>query len=294
MSPPPASSFQHVFFPARDGEGLVGTFYAAGGKARGIVLVGSATAAPRDYYRPFAEMLTGQGLGVLTFDYRGVGDSLGRPLKQMDAGLTDWGRLDLPAAVDWIRANHPHLPILYVGHSVGGQLLGLVENNMAFDAILLVASQSGDYRLWPLSQRLGLRAWYNAIHLASQRMGYLPGWLLSLPMNLPRRVGVEWAQWGKKKGYYPEIHLAAKARFARLRCPILALSFDDDFYAPKKAVEMLLSWIGSTDKDHRHLKASHFPGKEVGHFGFFRQQFHGTLWPLAADFLSQASISPQD
>jgi predicted alpha/beta hydrolase len=290
MNDPTHSEHRHVFFTARDGEALVGTLYPAENPGAPAVLIGSATAVTRSYYRDFAETLTGHGFCVFTFDYRGVGDSLSRPLRQMDAGLSDWGRLDLPAAVDWVRQWAPDAPLLYVGHSVGGQLLGLIDNNLAFSAVALVASQSGDYRLWPLHKRPILRSWYNSIAAVSRQMGYMPGWLLGQKMNLPQGVGEEWARWGLAKGYYPSFTPDARSGFSRLRAPVLALSFDDDRYAPQNAVAELLSWVGSTDIDHRHLKAKHLPGGRVGHFGFFKRRFHGVLWPLVVDFLKRAAL----
>jgi len=45
------------------------------GAKRHAVLINSATAVPRKVYRGFAGYLAGRGCAVLTYDYRGTGDS---------------------------------------------------------------------------------------------------------------------------------------------------------------------------------------------------------------------------
>ena len=41
-----------------------------------------------------------QGYDVLSFDFRGIGQSLHGALKDSTASINDWGLLDIPAAID--------------------------------------------------------------------------------------------------------------------------------------------------------------------------------------------------
>ena len=43
--------------------------------------------------------------------------------------MSDWAALDVTAAVAWMRERYHNLPLSYVGHSFGGQALGLLPNN---------------------------------------------------------------------------------------------------------------------------------------------------------------------
>ena len=102
------------------------------------MLINSATAVPRKIYRGFASYLAHRGCAVMTYDYRGIGDSR-RPamvgynqpksLVGFKASMSDWAALDVTAAVRWMRERYTTLPLAYVGHSFGGQALGLLENN---------------------------------------------------------------------------------------------------------------------------------------------------------------------
>src|SRR3954467_1593181 len=66
---------------ALDGFELVATLYRPGRREdrETAVLINSATAVKRGYYDPFARYLAGEGLTVLTYDYRGIGGSRPRP-----------------------------------------------------------------------------------------------------------------------------------------------------------------------------------------------------------------------
>ncbi len=90
---------------------------------------------PRKIYRGFAGYLAGRGCAVLTYDYRGTGDSRqkspvgynqSRSLVGFKASMSDWAALDVTAAVAWMRGRYKNLPLNYIGHSFGGQVLGLL------------------------------------------------------------------------------------------------------------------------------------------------------------------------
>ena len=59
-----------------------------------------ATGITKNFYHSFATWLSQQGYNVLSFDFRGIGESLHGALKQSTASITDWGTLDIPAAID--------------------------------------------------------------------------------------------------------------------------------------------------------------------------------------------------
>src|SRR3954468_15068677 len=64
-----------ITVPATDRYLLGATLFLPRGTKRHAVLINSATAVPRKIYRGFAGYLAGRGCAVLTYDYRGIGDS---------------------------------------------------------------------------------------------------------------------------------------------------------------------------------------------------------------------------
>src|ERR1700744_4018204 len=112
-----------ITIPAEDGYVLGATLFLPRGAKQHAVLINSATAVPRKIYRKFATYLAHRGSAVLTYDYRGIGDSRQRAvtgyvkpksLVGFKATMVDWAALDVTAAVAWMRERYHHLPLTYV------------------------------------------------------------------------------------------------------------------------------------------------------------------------------------
>ena len=120
---------QDTSIAARDGYQLAATVFTPTATPFRAVLINSATAVPRKIYRAFATYLAEQGCTVLTYDYRGIGGSRPASLRGFRVRMRDWAALDVAGAVDHMRAVWPKLPLAVVGHSFGGQAVGLAPNN---------------------------------------------------------------------------------------------------------------------------------------------------------------------
>src|SRR5262245_8333272 len=125
---PSAVTTNDISINARDGFPLAATLFAST-DPNAVILVSSATAVPRKIYRAFAGFLAERGFTVLTYDYRGTGGSRPASLKGFRARMRDWAALDVAGAVDHVRRTWPALPLKAVGHSFGGQAVGLIPNN---------------------------------------------------------------------------------------------------------------------------------------------------------------------
>ena len=79
-------------FTTDDGVALRGHSWRAEGSdaRRPVVLINAATSVRAAYYHRFAAYLRGQGMDVLTYDYRGIGESRPRTLRGFHAGWYDW------------------------------------------------------------------------------------------------------------------------------------------------------------------------------------------------------------
>ena len=125
-----------------------------------------------------------------------------RSLRGFAVRMRDWAALDVAAAIDHMRSVWPKLPLSVVGHSFGGQALGLAPNNDQVSRALFVAAQAGYWRLFHSPEKYRVYAMLRLIGAPVARtLGYVPG-RLGIGEDLPRDVFLEWTGWVMKKRYF--------------------------------------------------------------------------------------------
>ena len=279
--------------PAADGLGLAASFYAPAERvegASGTVVIASATGVKRHYYDAFARHLAGRGFRVVTFDYRGIGGS--RPpvqatFRQLPATMRDWGERDLEGVLAWTAERFRGDPLRLLGHSVGGQLLGLAPSAGRVDRAALVGAQSGylgHYEMpWRWMYRVVMHA---AIPVATRTMGYFPASRLGLGEDLPGGVAAQWARWCRDPGYFfGKGDPVPREGYERLRIPLLALGIADDTIAPRRAVDALARAYANAAVERVHLQPSDVGLAKIGHFGYFRS-WASPAWRTASDWIT--------
>jgi predicted alpha/beta hydrolase len=279
---------------AGDGYPLGATLFLPRGAKSHAVLINAATAVPRRIYRGFACHLANRGCAVLTYDYRGIGDSRQKAVEGYNqpkslvgfkASMSDWAALDATAAVNWMRERYRQLPLNYVGHSFGGQALGLLSNNREVSRALFVAAQAGYWKLMASPERYRVYAALNFVGLPLTRLlGYMPGWT-GLGEDLPKGVFLEWTNWVMSPHYLFDSGLADLENFAKYRGALRALYLSDDPWATRPAVEMLCSGFTSIEPEVREITPADAGAARIGHFGFFRPEHRDTLWRGAAEWI---------
>ena len=269
--------------PARDGVPLAATVFTPDAAPRAVVQINSATGAPRQYYRRFAAWLAGQGFEVVTFDYRGVGGSLRGDIREARGHVRDWGEQDAAGVLDWITASRHGLPVDVIGHSIGGQLVGLCDNATAYAAIVGVAAQSGYWKLWDEPRREQLRRNLFEIEPALiAEHGYLPGSRLGMA-DLPAGIALSWNHWRRCPDYVVDDEgRALREHFHAVRAPMTFLRFPDDPTAPASCVQALMDFYAHAPKREVVIDPAAEGLDEIGHFGFFREGC-AKLWPRVTE-----------
>jgi predicted alpha/beta hydrolase len=280
-------------FQAEDGRLLAGTAWEPA-HIDGAVVVASATGVPRRIYRGLAAHLAEADLAVLTFDYRGIGGSRDRPLRNDRATLEEWGRLDLEAALGWMRQHHPGVPLLLVGHSAGGQLIGLAPSGRHLTAALTVGAQMGWSGNWPWPSRALMWGFWNLVIPALVRVvGFLPMRAVGQGEDLPSGVARQWARWGRRRNYlFDDLGPEVRQAYAALSFPLRALHIADDGYAPRRGVEQLASFYGGGRNEVLTLEPRALGVQRIGHFGWVRPTFRETIWtPIRGWLVERAQLS---
>ncbi|MCX7960577.1 MAG: alpha/beta fold hydrolase [Burkholderiales bacterium] len=271
-----------VQFAAADGFRLAATLHLPETPNGRAVLVHGATGVRRRYYGRFADELAGRGFTVLTFDYRGIGESRRGPLRALAARMRDWAELDAGAALGFLARAAPGAALFCVGHSFGANALGLVPGIERYRAAAFVGAPSGYWRHWAGSARAAMWLLTHALLPGvAAALGYFPMRALGQGEDLPGGVAREWARWCRHPRYAAGV--AGGDGYARLAAPIRSYCASDDRYAPRAAAEALLElYPNAASKKLVVLDAAACGG--IGHFGYFRERLRETLWAEIADW----------
>ena len=278
---------QTVHIPSSGGAVLGARCWSPLG-ARAVVLLHPATAVTQGYYEAFAGYLAAQGFHVVTYDYHGTGRSLGGSLRESRATMLGWMMDDVAAVTRWAAARFTGLPLLAVGHSVGGHAIGLSPETPRLKAAVLVASHAGASRtVRGFVERLRVRFLLRVLAPGLCALfGYMPGRRMGLGEDLPRGVMLQWARWTALPRYFfDDPAVDAARRMARVEIPLLVLGFDDDPWANREAVGMLVSHFTHARVERHEIDPRTAGVPAVGHMGFFRRRCEPVLWKQVAHWL---------
>lgn len=261
------------------------TRYTPKDKPINIIIIGGAMGVKQSFYRHFATHLSNQGSLVYTFDYRGIGASKDKSLIKYKTKLTDWAKKDLASVIQYVKKENPELEINYVGHSVGGQLITLTKQSQHFNQIVLIGAQSGYWKLWSGLNRVRMAIfWHFIIPFFTVIFGFFPGKLIGSE-NIPAGVALEWAKWGRTKGYLFAYHKKLYDKIELIKARMLSLSFTDDNYAPEKAVLTLNARFFNVQLLHYHMSPKDAGVQKVGHFGYFKPHKDDVMWQKLTNWL---------
>ena len=280
-------------FKAADGFSLQGRLYGDASRCHAALLIVPAMGVPQRFYAEFAEWLVGQGHAVMSFDYRGMGES--RPaqmkgsLRGLQADINTWAERDTSAALAWLDAQvSGATPIHWLGHSLGGQIFGMVPNRGRVSGVVTIGVGTG---YW-LRQAVPVRAyvwwlWFVVAPLAMKIKGYFPGKRLKKVGDLPLGVMQQWRRACLDRDYLVGVGgEKMRSDYAAVTTPMLSLSFTDDEYMSARNTADMHAFYASAPREMRRIAPRDIGAKNIGHFGFFRQRFAPTLWPQVSQWLA--------
>lgn len=252
-----------------------------------MVLVNPATGVPHRFYRRFASWVQQFGWTVVTYDYRGIGDSKPASLRGFGGRMRDWAFLDMTAMVDWVIDELSPRRLFAIGHSFGGQTLGLIENASRIDAMVGVSAQSGYWAVQGGREPLRVRAIVTVlIPVLSRLVGYFPWSWFANGADLPKHVALEWAGWCRRPNYLLDDESLPLERYARFKAPLLAYSIDDDDWGTRRAVDAMMRAYPNVTR--RHIAPADYGLPRLGHMGFFRDGSQ-PIWREVVEWLDDTA-----
>lgn len=257
-----------------------GTLYSGLHSDRTLIIA-SATGVVQSFYQPLARFFQSQGISVITFDYAGIGKSLQGNIKSENSGLANWGDRDLEAVIKYALDSSSHHKIVLLGHSVGGQLIGLAPSAHRADKVILVAAQSGYWKFWKRTNPIRIwLIWHLLVPLLTTTFGYLPSRIFSRMESLPKNVALDWARWCRNRHYLFGRLPSGRLYFNRIKGTITSVQIEDDFYAPKESVEWLTAKYSNAQIKRLHFVPEDFNVSRIGHFSLFTERFRDSIWKI--------------
>lgn len=267
-----------------------------------VVIINPATSVHSRYYRRFAEFLFRHGLDVVTYDYRGIGDSRPASLRGFEASWQIWGERDFEAVLQHVARAFPGRPVDVVAHSIGGFVTGLAPSAHRLRRVCTVGAQIAYWRDFDARARwrMWLR-WQAAMPALTALCGYFPGRRLGWLEDTPQGVVHDWCHRMKRyedavrRGADPrgiEGRRALVERCSSLAAPLLAIGVDDDPFGTPAAIERLLGYFQRSRALHVRVSPGDVGEAAIGHFAFFHSRMEGSLWRLPLHWLQAGTLAP--
>lgn len=280
--------------PAGDGYSLGGFTWrhALPDRTRPVVIINAATSVRCSYYARFAQYLFSHGFDVMTYDYRGIGESRPASMRHFKASWTDWGALDFEAMLQRAIREFPGQPIDVVGHSFGGCAAGLAASSAQLRRLVTVGAQFAYWRDYAQGSRWQLFGkWHVLMPLLTRVFGYFPGKRLGWLEDTPAGVVKDWSTLTAAYELRPSGKALAALPFAQVRAQTLAISLTDDPFGTVPAIERLLNYFESSQCSHLRIAPADIDEAQIGHFAFFHNRFQTRLWPIALQWLQQGQLA---
>ncbi|WP_435579084.1 alpha/beta hydrolase family protein [Gilvibacter sp.] len=267
---------------------LSGMLYTSD-EVKAAVMIAPATGIKKEFYASFATHLAKNGFATLTFDNRGIGGSKGDSLNGVNASLINWGKLDLSAALNTLKEQLPNTNYHLVGHSAGGQLVGLMDNAHDLSSMFNFGSSSGSlhYAKYPFKL---MSAFFLNFYIPTSNLlfGHTKSQWVGMGEPLPKLVGKQWSQWCNGKGYV-KVALDREDlnhHYDSLELNSIWVHASDDDIANLDTVKDMIRVYSKIESKIHTLNPQELGFKDIGHMKFFSKR-RKVLWDLATDWFNQ-------
>lgn len=267
---------------------ISGTLYKTG-FIKGAVMIAPATGIKRKFYHHFAVWLAEHGYAAITYDNQGIGDSLKGAIKLCPSSLESWGRIDQTAVLERLKSEFPNIKYHLIGHSAGGQLVGLMENCHELSSMFNFACSSGSLRNMKMPFWLQANFFmYGFVPVNNLLFGYTNAQWLNMGEPLPKRVAAQWSEWCRGSGYIQTaigkyIH---QHHYDTLSIPSMWVLATDDEIANEENVDDMIRVYKKITVEKKILQPKKEGFKNIGHMKFFCKS-HAELWNYALKWIDK-------
>jgi len=257
----------HLFLPEHDNHKLL--------------LINSATGVKQHIYFSFAQYFAENGFTVITYDYRGIGLSKPRNMKNFRASMRIWGSEDFKAITDYIKLNFKDYKKFGLGHSVGALILGMNKDSHIFEEFVFVGTQNAFVGNLKLRTKIEAYLGFGIVQpLTTTLLGYFPAQWFGLGESLPKNCAYDWRTLILNRKSTNGLLDKTDDYSKSLTQKVFVIRAEDDVWLTEKGVKSLLNdTYPNLKPTYRLVKTSESEKGEIGHVNFFRS-YNKKLWNI--------------
>ncbi|MFY7814096.1 MAG: alpha/beta fold hydrolase [Chryseobacterium taeanense] len=246
-----------------------------------LLLINSATGVKQQIYFSFAKYFSEKGFTVITYDYRGIGLSKPRKMKNFEASMRIWGSKDYKALTEYIRLNFKDLKKYCLGHSVGALILGMNKNSDMFDEFVFVGTQNAFVGNLKFRTKIEAYLGFGIMQpLTTTLLGYFPAQWFGLGESLPKNCAYDWRTLILNRKSTNSLLDKIEDYSKNLTQKVFVIRAEDDVWLTEKGVKSLLNETYPNLRPvYRLIKISESEKGEIGHVNFFRS-YNKKLWNI--------------
>ncbi len=251
-------------------------------KPKAVIQFNCGTATKKAFYLKFLTYLTENGYLCCLWNYRWTNES--DNLKNRDLSYIDYGIKDMPGIKSYLDKRFPHLPFMLIGHSVGGQQIGFMNNLDNVVGNINIAVSSGYWLYMPFKYRMRAYFFFYVFSpLSALVYGYIKAKPYGFMENLPTKFVLEWRKWlGQKDLFLSEKYYGnsiPKGHFKNFKFPIHVYYSTDDAISSAKNTKAFWRNVKSEKGiTFTELTPTEFGLNKIDHFGYFKKNMKDTLW----------------
>lgn len=265
------ASTETIRLQRSEGTSFALTVYAAIDPSAPVLLIQPAMGVQAGYYDRLAEALCAAGCNVAVSELRAHEAEGGRsPGRDYDFSYHEMLVEDWPQAVAAVKMRFPAAPVYLFGHSLGGQIsmlyAGQAQDQLA--GLVLVAISSVHWKIWGV----GFWLYSQTAVLVARLLGHFPGKAFRFAGREARGVIADWARQARTGDFIlGKQRLNHRKALAGVTLPVLAVSLQGDFFAPKRATDDLIAKIPQAQLSRHHLDPKAMGIEGVDHFRWARK-----------------------
>lgn len=286
-------SLKQLKYQCADGVGNQLNYYIPAGDNHSelAVLCIPALGIRAEKYNNILHAFASHGVSAGSFDLRGNHRSSIRPSRKVDFGYHEQIEYELPAAIDTLLEATNSKAVILFGHSIGAHIsvLGQCHNDPRVKGIVISAAGTVYYRNWSILLSPLFLLMTQVLKLIIFVVGHYPGQYFGFAGKEAKRIMNDFAHTAVSGEFkFSQSDRNFVSELSNVKPLVLAINYANDWYAPIKGTDHLLSFLPNADVERQSFNKYQLNLKTANHFSWMKRP--NTIVATVVRWLSKHSL----